>query len=71
MEEADSNDGTVEERTFWSVDGELRAFWKLSAYFAVWVFVVFFVFLATIPLPLPMHLPVVQASILFAGVVVK
>ena len=70
MEEADSNDGTVEERTFWSVDGELRAFWKLSAYFAVWVFVVFFVFLATIPLPLPMHLPVVQASILFAGVVV-
>jgi membrane protease YdiL (CAAX protease family) len=69
MEDADRIDGEVEERTFWSVDGELRAFWKLSAYFAVWVFAAFFVLLATIPLPLPMHLPLVQVSILFAGAV--
>jgi uncharacterized protein len=68
--EGQDDDGARAQRTFWVADGELRAVWKLSAYFAVWVLVFFaWVIIASL-LPLPMYSPLLQSSIFLAAVLV-
>jgi membrane protease YdiL (CAAX protease family) len=69
MENTDAAEVVEEERTFWSVNGELRAIWKLSAFFGVWLTASILVFVVTAFLPLPLHRALVQSSILFAGVI--
>ncbi|MBL0177308.1 MAG: CPBP family intramembrane metalloprotease [Ignavibacteria bacterium] len=67
MEGQDDNDGARAEPTFWVADGELRAIWKLSAFFAVWVIVFFAGAIVAGFLPLPMYSPHLQSSIFLAA----